>query len=224
MSYSIVTNELKRILNGTSIPEDVAFTIQHYILLIGRKIVASQELINACKRIYQQHRTAIDLVTQHGQVSNLAQAFENFAESKELRVLTVRSNTIFFAFNSWLEIEKYPAADEKRWHSSFPILLWFEVKEKKLLLRLEVGPLIDSSSRPILVSKLQSLISPKNLQKKAITYTFTKITTFIQTIPEYSKSEDLVKGMEDAWRDMLAKEIEGGVKTAIANLADESVQ
>lgn len=199
MSYTDLVLELKRAVSGLAIPADVQFSIAHYISLIERKIVASQELIDACKRIYKQYRVAVDLLVQYGQQPQLAEAFEQFAQDKGLRATVVRSNTVYFLFDSWVEqVKEYPKADQKRWHSDFPVLLWLDVNGSKLYLRLEVGPLADGADRTKLVERLQEKFEKK--AGKVAGGTYTRIVTCSTKIDPDPDMDELIEAMEKVWK------------------------
>lgn len=207
MGYATVIAELKATLQTALAPPDVAMTVAHYIELVERKIVPSQALIDACKSIYQQHRTAFDLVVEHGQEPVLALAFDQFVQASGLglRSTAVRSNTAFFLFEEWLQISGFPQADRKRWTSTFPVLMWFEVGTKKMHLRLEVGPLIDFAKRPLVVQGLQSKLEPDKPQArgKGKGDIYTRIATFRTSIPEDPEAVDLVEAMEKLWKEAI---------------------
>lgn len=208
MGYATVIAELKAALQTASPPPEVAMTAAHYIELVERKIVPSQALIDACKSIYQQHRTAFDLVVEHGQEPILAQAFEQFVQSsnKGLSSTAVRSNTAFFLFKDWLRISDFPQADRKRWTSTFPVMMWFEVGNKRLHLRLEIGPFIDVANRASVVEQLRLKLDPNSSTQprgkgKGKGGTYTRIATFRTSIPEDPEAGDLVEGMEKLWKE-----------------------
>ncbi|MDE1947090.1 MAG: PD-(D/E)XK nuclease family protein [Burkholderiales bacterium] len=205
MGYAAAIAELKLALQSASVPAEVAMTAAHYIELVERKIVPSQALIDACKRIYQQHRTAFDLVVQHGQEPILAQAFDQFMQASDrgLSSTAVRSNTAFFLFEDWLKIPGFPQADRKRWTSTFPVLMWFEVRPKRLHLRLEVGPIVDVVKRTSVVQGLQSRLDPDKPLARGNSKgnTYTRIATFRTSIPEDPETADLVEAMEKLWKE-----------------------
>jgi hypothetical protein len=220
MSYVTITTELKQILERVSVASDVAFSIAHYIQLIERRIMASQDLIDACKQIYRQHRVAIDLLIQYGQESQLSEAFKQFKESHpQLKETAVRSNTVFFLFESWQKISNYPRADRKQyaWSSDFPILLWFETKGRNLYLRLEVGPFQDVSLRSHVVKDLQTKLGDKKLKEggKGNGANYTRIITKTTSVPDDPTVDDLSKAMETVWKTLGGEKYESEVQKII---------
>lgn len=223
LGYATVIAELKATLKNASAPPDVAMAITHYIQLVERKIVASQALIDACKSIYQQHRAAVDLVVQYGQEPQLSLAFEQFVltSEKPLQATAVRSTTTFFLFNDWLQIPSYPLAERKRWSSSFPVLLWFEVGVKRLRLRLEVGPLVEVEKRPPLVQALQARlrVGKSGANSKGKGGVYTRLITFATSIPEDPEVGDLVWAMEKLWTDAAHLNLKDVVAQELGRLA-----
>lgn len=223
MGYATVIAELKATLFRTAVPPDVEMAIGHYIQLIERKIVASQALIEACKSIYQQHRTAVDLLVQYGQESQLSQAFDQFISAKggQLETTALRSNTATFLFGDWLKIPNFPEADRKRWSSTFPVVLWFAVGVKGVYLRLEVGPFVEAEKRQPIVDALREKLKSANsrTRKKGAGNTYTRIVTFSTSISEDPEVGELVDAMEKLWQTAeqhQLKETVRGVLTSIA--------
>lgn len=204
MGYATVIAELKSTLLNTAVPPDVEMAIGHYIQLVERKIVASQALIDACKSIYQQHRTAVDLLVQYGQESQLSQAFDQFisATGGKLETTALRSNTATFLFADWLKIPNFPEADRKRWSSTFPVVLWFAVGVKGVYLRLEVGPLVEPEKRQPIVDALREKLKSANsrTRKKGSGNTYTRILTFSTSISEDPEIGELVDAMKKLWQ------------------------
>ena len=142
LGYASVAAELRGIVSQSPADTPVTTVIQHYIDLIEKKIMASEELIAACRRILAQHRTAFNLIMEHGQVSVLAEAFRSFqADHPDLEVIAVRKDVAVFVESAWLNIPGFQIADTTtRWEPPCPVKYWFELAEGKLRLFLEVGP------------------------------------------------------------------------------------
>lgn len=221
MSYATVATELKQVIEDASPSSEVQIAVQHYIQLIERRIVASQALIDACRSIYAQHRSALDLIFEHGHVSGLDQAYEMFATEVQpvaLRKTASRSTTLFFAYESWLKINSHPQADRKRWTSTFPVLLWFEVLNKKMNLRVEVGPFFDPTlDRANFLKRF-----PENWIDRKVKSggkgVFTRIKRASVPIPEDATSEDLCEAMKKLWADTKPWNVENIVRTVIENM------
>lgn len=199
ISYTTVATEIRSVLTATTLPPEVLVALNHYVDLIERKIVTSQALIDACREIYRTHKSAFDLVVEHGQESLLAMALEQFLATRTtLEVAAKRTETAFFLDKSWKSIAKATKADRKRWPHEFPVLFWFQLEEKKLLLRLEIGPVIpdDADKR----TKLVQLFKEKyqNIRANASS-TYTRVLTMSERLPEDPTMDDVLDAMEKMW-------------------------
>lgn len=137
---------------------------------------------------------------EHGHQSTLALAYEQFAAvHPELQLLTRQSWRVFFAHRPWLQLPHAQVALEKRWHCTFPVLLWFELTERKLTLRLEIGPIVPefADKRPGLVASFRSAF-PGGSSK--VSPTFTRMMPLSEKLPEDPTMEDVLTGMQALWR------------------------
>lgn len=218
MGYGTIVAALKRASEYASLPPDAGMAIRHYIALIERNIVASQALIDACKALYKQHRTAIDLVVTHGQQSALKEAFLRFADGKPIKTASVRSTTVYFSFNSW-SVDGHPKAITGAWPSTLPVLLWFQLDTGRLFLRLEVGPFDGGDGgkqRAALVESLRKSFSVKGSTKDISTATFTRILRLEEKLADEPDEDLLFAAMEKLWKKLdqrLHTTVEEALKT-----------
>lgn len=202
MGYGTIIAALKRAREYSSLPPDTDMAIRHYISLVERNIVASQPLIDACKALYKQHRTAIDLVVTHGQQSALKEAFLRFADGKPIKTASVRSTTVYFFFNSW-GYEGHPNAITGAWPSTLPVLLWFQLDANRFFLRLEVGPFEGTdggTQRAALVESLRTRFKVRGNAKDISTATFTKILKWEEKLAGEPDENLLFATMEKLWK------------------------
>ena len=199
MGYGAIVAALKRACEHASLPPDTDMAIRHYIALVERNIVASQALIDACKALYKQHRTAIDLVVTHGQQSALKEAFLRFADGKPIATASVRSTTVYFFFNSW-GYKGHPNAITGAWPSTLPVLLWFQLDANRIFLRLEVGPFEGAeggTQRADLVDSLRRSFGVKGTAKDTSTATFTRILRWEKQLAGEPDEDLLFAAMEE---------------------------
>lgn len=200
LSYAAVANEIRAVLNQATLSPEVSMALQHYVVLIERKIVTSHALVEACRELYSAHKVALELVMEHGQQSTLAMAYEQFAAAHpELQQAARQANRVFFAHQPWLGLPQLQVAERKRWHCTFPVLFWFELTERKLLLRLEIGPVVPefAGMRPGLVAIFRKAF-PGGSSKP--TATFTRMLPMTQGLPEDPGMEDVLTAMHELWR------------------------
>lgn len=202
MGYESIIVALKRACEHASLPPDAGMAIRHYIALVERNVVASQALIDACKALYKQHRTAIDLVITHGQQSALKEAYLRFAAGKPIKTASVRSTTVYFFFNSW-SYDGHPKAITGAWPSTLPVLMWFELDANRFFLRLEVGPFegaAGGAQRAELVGSLRNSFGVRANAKDASTATFTKILKWEEKLVGEPDEDMLFSAMEKIWK------------------------
>lgn len=202
MGYGTIVAALKRASEYASLSPDAGMAIRHYIALVERNIVASQALIDACKALYKQHRTAIDLVVTHGQQSALKEAFLRFADRKPISTASVRSTTVYFSFNSW-SFDGHPKAITGAWPSTLPVLLWFQLDTGRLFLRLEVGPFDGADGgkqRAVLVDSLRKSFNVKGSAKDTSTATFTRILRWEEKLVDEPDEDLLFAAMDKLWK------------------------
>lgn len=223
LSYSTIAEILKKIKSEGGIAPDALVAIDHYIELIEKKIMPSKELIEACKQIYRQHRTALDLIYEHGSESLLGQAFLNFKDKHpELgEALTLRKGYLSFISSSWSKVEGFSIADQGKWDASCPIKFWFHSNSDKLYLKLEVGPIIDDNGfdRGQFVAKLREALNQKETKRKSDIYTrilntrvkfdedaeVDEITASLEKLWENINGDDVIKRVEDIAKECLKK-------------------
>jgi hypothetical protein len=199
LSYTTVATELKRIASDAAPAPAVVLALQHYAELIERRIMVSEELVDACRRIYAQHRVALDLISEHGQVPMLAEAFALFqANHEELEAFTVRVSDIHFLAKPWLQAPEFQVADKARWGSTCPVKFWYRLRPGKLFLRLEVGPVLSSSNfdRAAYVQDLRTRVKGNEREVKPL---FTRVRTHSRAVSEEPDVEEISKAMEELW-------------------------
>jgi hypothetical protein len=199
LSYGVIAGALKEAIGDEASTNPVTITAQHYIDLIEKEIMASDELITACRRIYAQHRAAFNLIVQHGQAPVLAEAFQAFqSERPDLLTLSLRARVVEFVASSWLQIPGFQIADTTRWAASCPIKFWFERQEKKLLVFLEAGPVSADSGFPRsqFVEQLGGRVSKNG---KGI---YTRLHRHVRSLAEDADVDTVKRAIDELWEEV----------------------
>ncbi|GJH02777.1 PD-(D/E)XK nuclease family protein [Paraburkholderia terrae] len=218
LNYRTLTNELRRLTRDSSLASAVSMTIHHYVEMIEKEIATSQELINACRNIYAEHKTALDLIMQHGPVPVLPEAFKEFSEKFSgkiggLKPHTTRANDVCFVAESWLSIPGFHVANTDRWRASCPVQLWFSMVESRLYFRLEVGPVSgERFDRNTFVNELRREFSVSDRATAKALYT--RIRTVSVDINGDLDVEQTLKAMEELWEKMGGNDVVPKVKGA----------
>jgi hypothetical protein len=205
VSYRAVCDEIRRLIEGgEAVAPAVGMALAHYLDLIGTHVAASQDLIDACRKIYQQHRLAIDLIVEHGQVSMLSEAFGLFCNSTPGIQPAGGGNAsrVTFIADRWLEVQGFQIADRRRWGAPCPVQCWFRLAETKLQLRLEVGPVEDGGSfdRTAFIEQLRNELNEKSDRK--ITSIYTRVRLRSTSVTDDGDVEELAQKMSKLWNDM----------------------
>ncbi len=204
LSYRTVLAELSAILEAQrpTLNPEAAIIIAHYLDLIERHVVASQDLIDACKKIYAQHRAAIDLIVEHGQTSVLSAAFDTFVMSVPgvQRAANGNSYRVNFVAKDWLVLPGFQVADQSRWSSTCPVQFWFRLNELTLHLRMEVGPVaVNEFDRTGFVEALRKLLGEKD---RKITGTYTRVARRSGQVTDDLDADEVATKMQKLWADL----------------------
>lgn len=173
-----------------------------YCALLRRNVVEDYKLIDECKRIYEIHKKALDLIFEHGDVNKgpfADAAIEFFKLHKELKLQGAISpkKAVFLPEN----LEKLiPNQPDINWHQqSKPVLIWFYELEEKFQLIFEVGPLPDEKIRNEIVKKLRDILGYRKNSEKEPSGKYSRVWT--KTVKVNSDDESsALKGLESLWQ------------------------
>lgn len=90
---------------GSSLGNDVGVFIDQYLSLIRSQFMSDPTIVELCKRIYKNHRRAIDLIVEHANVGTpaIVEAFCSLVRSghPELRVLRANETEVLLMPPGW---------------------------------------------------------------------------------------------------------------------------
>lgn len=145
--YGAIAEILETICNErrSSLTDDIYIAIRHYVDLVRRHIMSESDIAELCRKIYKQHRQAIDLIYEHrpDMRSNIKdyieQLLEEFAQQENLIKDSIDKRWIRFAPKEWDEL-----AFQKTcygWTGTDRIFLFeFWNEPENLRLHLVIGP------------------------------------------------------------------------------------
>ena len=175
LSYSAITRSLKKLGADRTLGMEVQVAIDHYIGLIEKNVMPSIELVEACKQIYRRHRAALDLIYEHGSESLLGQAYVTFQRKHPTLSHPIESRKGFLSFvpENWTQIPGFSVADRTKWKVPCPIKFWFQTTEKKVYLKLEVGPIdsVKKFDRTDFVTRLRNALGSKEPKRTGEIFT-----------------------------------------------------
>ena len=115
---------------------DIKLFIQHYLDLVRRRIVEDSEVHEICRRIYQNHRRALDLIFEYrpDRAAEVSQSIQSYITSQE-DLIPISFNKTYLKF-----LPKAMDIPIIR-HEGQIILTWLlENRNKKVQFRLEMRP------------------------------------------------------------------------------------
>lgn len=204
LSYRTIQTELAVVLNSdaAALTPASALLISHYLDLIERHVVASQDLIDACKKIYAQHRTAIDLVVEHGQTSVLSAAFDSFQVGVPMvqKVANSTGRRVNFVANDWLSLPGFQVADQTYWTNTCPVQFWFYLEDQKLYLFVEIGPVTGGTfDRTRFIEEVRTTLEERG---RKITDRYTRVASRKVQVTDDLDAEEVSAKMQKLWRDL----------------------
>jgi len=144
VDYGLVCQLLESMAQSrvSTLGRDVLTLINHYTEMLRRHIVGESELAELCRRIYQKHQRALDLIYEYRpdrQIIIQEVLQKIIKQTPELESDSFSKKFIYFARKEW---DKLPGQREGTgWTSSKRILLFrFDNSSNNLKLRLFIGP------------------------------------------------------------------------------------
>jgi hypothetical protein len=144
--YNLLAEILNNILDSahSTLANDIHTLIKHYIAMLERHIITDSQIAELCRKIYNSHRKAIDLIIEHrpdtlGEVSDHIIKLIQSVDEPKLQLDEHPKRYIRFAPEEW---DKLTFQQETgNWTSSKRILLFvFHNSENSLSLKLIIGP------------------------------------------------------------------------------------
>jgi hypothetical protein len=200
MSYSNVIDVLQEAKDqhSSNLTGDARIVIEHYIDVIRRNIVPDQALVDQCRKLYNLHREALDLIFRYGEVSAFSAAAEQFFKihAELLKVLSIRSKAAVFLPTTLFDI--VPETEGTNWWGQArPLVFWFILTtDDRIGLIIEVGPLVSAKfNRETLIKQLfQHFKSEKKISPK-FTRVYRETTKTKMTDDQLSDPEEIQKIM-----------------------------
>ena len=161
---NVIGSTLKR--RESQLNHEIKLFIQQYLDMVRRHIVEDSEVQKLCRRIYQNHHRALDLIFEHrpDRAAEVAQSIQAYIKSRE-ELISIGFTKTYIKF-----LPKRMDIPQLR-HDGSPMLAWLlENKNTKVQFRLELQPgpppvrewIYDKSkSLPRVFGKPKSKLSPK---------------------------------------------------------------
>lgn len=157
-SYADLHRVLTRVrrINATGLGDDVMAFLDHYLRLIGGRLMNDPKLDALCHRIYQTHRQAIDIIIERvgAQGSSAVRAITEEIESREEWKLVNRTGKIVAFVPAAWDALMPPVGARK----SFPRNVWLvfalTIRSKKCSFSVSLWPTRDPHIRERVLQRL----------------------------------------------------------------------
>lgn len=163
LNYGAIAEVIETVCNEqrSSLTDDIYIVIRHYIDLVRRHIMSESDIAELCRKIYKQHRQAIDLIYEHrpdlrSDIEDLIKhLIQETVQQGNLEQDSIDKRWIRFAPQEWDSLAFQKTCDG--WTESRRILLFeFWNEPQKLELRLVIGP-GDIKIKETIYQKLKAL-------------------------------------------------------------------
>jgi hypothetical protein len=142
----------------------------------------NKDIKQLCKRIYKDHKEALDLISEYAKETDFEESAKEFIKGINAKELYVDGKTARFIPQEFENnIEK---VGQQNWCKGYPFTFWFMAQDEKLGLIIEVGPF---DSAPLRQQFLE------HLKKHGFTihdYSFKPEARYTRIFTKYPKFED----------------------------------
>jgi hypothetical protein len=159
--------------------------IYYYLKTLEAKTMEDKEIKELCRRIYKQHKEALDLINKYSIDEAFEPAIEKFKKTHSDIIETYKSSREFWFVSK--EIQSNVPKRAENWRSDYPIAYWFRRMDEGLKLILEVGPFNDPDKRINFMKHLEK--EGWKFLKKALTPE-SKYTRLFSKYLKYENSDD----------------------------------
>ena len=142
VSYSdlvaTIENALKR--RESQLNDEIKLFIQQYVDMVRRHIVEDSEIQELCRRLYQNHRRALDLIFNHrpDRAAEVAQAIEKCIRSRKDWIPGQLSKTYLKFLPVCMDV--LPHKGRQSGNSELLLTCWLQNKDERVRFKVEMGP------------------------------------------------------------------------------------
>lgn len=195
-SYRELHGVLTRVrrTSAGSLGADVGTFLDHYLSLIGSRFMNDTNIEELCRRIYSNHRRAIDLIVENAGTSThevLDPVRDALTKQNRWRFRTSGRNVLQFVPIEW--IGSLSDADGRPTASS-PCDLFVEIESwggdpSNMSARLVVGPGRDPDKRLTVIDRFRTANPKLKMQRKKASPTWTRLGS--KTLMKWPRDEEL---------------------------------
>lgn len=147
LDYGTIAEIIETVCNErrSSLTDDIYIAIRHYVDLVRRHIMSESDIAELCRKIYKQHRQAIDLIYEHrpdmrSDVEDyIKQLIQESSQTEDIDLDSIDKRYIRFAPKEWDDMPFQKTCSG--WSESNRIFLFeFQNEPQNLRLHLVLGP------------------------------------------------------------------------------------
>ncbi len=196
-NYASILKILKTIIKmqRENLNPKVLDFIQYYSKNLELLTMEDEQVKDLCKKIYKEHKFAIDLINQYSSSSQFETAAQEFMNEKHFKYKGNNSRDAWFIPDEICT--NIQAKYSSEWGWGFPIQMWFSTNtdKHKIKIILEIGPIGNADSR----QKLLKLFEKRSIKIKKTSYKedakYTRIYTQQSEISDWDDKEELINKM-----------------------------
>jgi hypothetical protein len=184
----------------------IADFINYYLRTLELLTMENNELKELCKKIYKEHKVAIDLIWQYAEKNSFEEAANEFCEQKEFTNKFVNGRSLWVIPKIISENTK--KVGEEKWAWSYPIAVWFSANDRKIGVILEVGPFLNGNLRVKFLEHIKKngfTINERSLQPTA---RYTRIFSKYFAFDDWDEKESIVEKMDELYDKQLKKHLD----------------
>ncbi|MFQ5631322.1 MAG: hypothetical protein ACE5I1_21325 [bacterium] len=156
-----------------------------------------KEIINLCKKIYREHKEALDLIYDYADETEFEDAAREFIESIQAQELYVDGGSAWFIPSDFQD--KFELIGEDYWCGGHPFAFWYTRYGEKLGIILEIGPFKDGEKRRAFLSHLKKhdfRIHDRSFKPGA---KYTRIFTKYPRFDDWDSKESIIEKMDELY-------------------------
>lgn len=160
-------------------------------------------IVELCKRIYQKHRAAIDLINELGVSTRVGDTVKEFLQDQpdSLRILASLKDSTWFVPEAWVEHLRAWGPGWKHLDVRYPVTCWVShpARGEKVGIIVEVGPMEPAETRQCLVRTFAETdfgVRESAFRDEA---QFTRVFTCYRKVLDFDDGESVLDALKGLW-------------------------
>ena len=171
--------------------------INYYLRTLEILTMEDKEIKQLCKKIYKDHKEAIDLIYEYAQDTEFEMSAQEFIQSIDGQKIYIDGRSAWFMPKELeANLEK---VGEETWCQRYPFAFWFTAQEEKLGIILEVRPFVSSSLRQNFLRHLKKhgfTIHERSFKPGA---KYKRIFTKYPKFEDWDNKESIIQKMDELY-------------------------